>query len=924
MNRSNSKFISKLGLILIALPALAGSGGASRGSVDAETAGRVAINQLSRMRILEARKIKDPLDQEKRMAQVLAESPSVSEVFTESKDGTPVYHILNLKPQGWAIVSADRVAYPIIGYSATGSFAPGRKNCGFQSWMVNVRNEIHAAIVQELSPLPRALQAWGDLDRPTDVYMEEASSFRATAAAAASVSPLLTTIWGQGGVSQPYPLCAWLDSWLLDYDAYSPYEVNWAGFYRVAPTGCVATATGQVMKYWAWPPAGDGSHTSNPSAPTDCATTGNTYGTYTVDYAARTYDWSIMPNKVWGAASGLVPPSTFEVAKLLRDVGNAVDMQYAPGGSGAYTSWVPEALKSHFRYANSTTFRYKSSYPGTWIADLKTELDAGRPLVYSGAAPDGTGGHAFVLDGYDASGNFHINWGWDGWLDGYYNVDALTFFDLLSLSTHNYTAYQGGTFFLRPDYPPTAANDAYSMNEDAALTVAAAGVLANDSDPEGGSLSAVVDTWPSHGSLSLNANGPFTYTPTLHFVGTDSFTYHASDGRYNSGSATVTITVNAINHAPVLAAIGGKTVNEGQLLQFTVSASDYDGNPLTYSASNLPAGASFDPASRVFTWTPSYSQAGTYSNVLFAVADNGAPPLQDSEAITISVVNVNRAPVLSAIGGKSVNEGQLLQFTVSGTDPDGDGLTFAASNLPTGATFNPATRTFSWTPTFTQSGTYPNVGFTVTDNGVPPLQVGETIAISVGNVNRAPVFTAMGPQSGVEGRTLQFTVSATDPDGDPISYSAGPLPPGASFNPATARLTWRPNQLQSGSYTFTFTATDSGQPNLSGSLNVPVTIQDVSLPCYWVNVAIDTVGAISAPQYVKDAHLATLNEVCAFVQAGSTRSAWARSIDYVRLVKSDLEQGRISPADGEILLSIGYSMVSAVSNPWSTTGRLGG
>jgi hypothetical protein len=77
------------------------------------------------------------------------------------------------------------------------------------------------------------------------------------------------------------------------------------------------------------------------------------------------------------------------------------------------------------------------------------------------------------------------------------------------------------------------------------------------------------------------------------------------------------VSVSSDNLAPVLDPVGNKSVNEGQLLQFTVTASDPDGDNLTYSAGSLPAGASFDPGTQTFTWTPGYSQSGTYSNVLF-------------------------------------------------------------------------------------------------------------------------------------------------------------------------------------------------------------------------------------------------------------------------------------------------------------------
>ncbi|NQU10447.1 putative Ig domain-containing protein, partial [bacterium] len=124
---------------------------------------------------------------------------------------------------------------------------------------------------------------------------------------------------------------------------------------------------------------------------------------------------------------------------------------------------------------------------------------------------------------------------------------------------------------------------------------------------------------------------------------------------------------------PVLDPIGPQGANEGQALTVVVSATDPDSPTLTYSATGLPSGASFNASTRTFSWTPGYTQAGSYP-VTFTVSDGS---LTDSEAVTITVNNVNRAPVLAAIGNKSVNEGQVLSFTVSATDPDGNSLSYS-------------------------------------------------------------------------------------------------------------------------------------------------------------------------------------------------------------------------------------------------------
>src|SRR5205085_2240638 len=190
-------------------------------------------------------------------------------------------------------------------------------------------------------------------------------------------------------------------------------------------------------------------------------------------------------------------------------------------------------------------------------------------------------------------------------------------------------------------------------------------------------------------------------------------------------SETITIAIGNTNRAPVLAPIGSKSGSEGSLLTFTISATDVDGDALTYSASGLPAGATFTTATATFSWTPGFDQAGTYSVIFMTSAEAPTP----SGTLVITIANTNRAPVLSPIaiananapqrlapfGTQRASEGSLLTFTVAATDADGDALTYSASGLPAGASFDPASKTFSWTPGFDQAGSYPGVTFTVTD-----------------------------------------------------------------------------------------------------------------------------------------------------------------------------------------------------------------
>ncbi|MCX9084879.1 MAG: cohesin domain-containing protein [Candidatus Methanoperedens sp.] len=156
----------------------------------------------------------------------------------------------------------------------------------------------------------------------------------------------------------------------------------------------------------------------------------------------------------------------------------------------------------------------------------------------------------------------------------------------------------------------------------------------------------------------------------------------------------------------------------------------------------------------------------TLSNVKISDPD-GLPVLLNTSN---GSVTINSPPVLNAIGDQNIDEAQTLTITLSSTDADGDILDYSASNLPSGAQFNTSTRIFQWTPGYTQSGTYPSVHFEVSDGN---LTDSENISITVNNVNRPPTFTAIPSNESIfnETDTITISISASDPDSDPLTYS---------------------------------------------------------------------------------------------------------------------------------------------------------
>lgn len=205
------------------------------------------------------------------------------------------------------------------------------------------------------------------------------------------------------------PLCS--DAWAQDapYNNLTPIVDS-----THCKTGCVATAMSQVMYYYKYPERGTGSHTY--SDVKGCLQT------LTADFSAHTYEWDYMLDSYAGV--NYSERQAQAVALLASDCGISVDMQYGTESSGAESINQPYALFNYFGYDSGMRTIYRDFYSRSELHSLiQTELANYRPVLCS--AHDTGGGHAFVIDGYDNQGLFHINWGWSGWCDGYYNIDYM-------------------------------------------------------------------------------------------------------------------------------------------------------------------------------------------------------------------------------------------------------------------------------------------------------------------------------------------------------------------------------------------------------------------------------------------------------------------------------------------------------------------
>ena len=324
-------------------------------------------------------------------------------------------------------------------------------------------------------------------------------------------------------------------------------------------------------------------------------------------------------------------------------------------------------------------------------------------------------------------------------------------------------------------------------------------------------LTYAVVTPPKNGTVTAGTLAARTYTPKANYYGKDSFYFTVNVNCFSSPPAKVLITVTAVNNdAPVLDSIRSKQIKTGTLLTFTAKATEYDSaQTKTFSLiAPFPAGATIDPITGVFKWTPAASGVST---VKVRVSDNGVPVLFDEEVVTITAAT-NFAPVLDSIRSKFIKTGTLLTFTAKATDFDaGQTKTFSLiAPVPAGATIDPITGVFKWTPA--TSGVF-TVKVRVTDNGIPVLFDEEAVKVTAA-ANFAPVLDSIRSKSIKVGTLLTFTAKATDIDaGQTKTYSLSGTPPaGATIDATTGVFKWTP--AAAGVFTVNVRVTDNGVPVL--------------------------------------------------------------------------------------------------------------
>ena len=344
-------------------------------------------------------------------------------VSTAVHRGAIDYYVFNVTgDEGFVIVAGDDRVKPILAYSTKGQYDPQHVSEGFAFTLDAFRKEIQYVREHNLTATSDIVAEWKSVN--------ETGGLNRSHQTRVVVDELCQTLWHQN-----YP-----------WNSQCPEDPEGDGGHVYA--GCVATAMGQVMKFWEWPAQGTGSHSYHPEG----------YAQQSANFGETEYNFELMPNVLDSTST---EEEYFETAQLLHHLGISVNMMYSGHGSGAYSDDVPDALRNYFRYDCDN---HETNWGGGWWGGYSNQewaqmlkdggLDEHIPLYYSGQDDTGAGGHAFVCDGYDENDYFHFNWGWSGRDNAWCPIGALNTTKYAFNSYNGFTGHiipQNDEYYSRPD-----------------------------------------------------------------------------------------------------------------------------------------------------------------------------------------------------------------------------------------------------------------------------------------------------------------------------------------------------------------------------------------------------------------------------------------------------------------------------------------
>lgn len=356
------------------------------------------------------------------------EEYTISAIDELKTDEVITAFVVHLNPTGFLMVSANDKVEPLLAYSFESKFASPEKWPEHINWWIKNTNQ---KVLKKINDNSTQKNSGWELDK------------QLKSANVIAVAPLLNVRWDQGS----------------RWNQFCPPDEKGPGGYTYV--GCVAVSMAQAMSKYKSPTIGIGK----------ASYVHSTYGTQTVNFLNEApYYWDSMP----------ATSANEHNARLLYHCAVTVNMDFGADGSGAYTQTAAGALKSYFNYSKSTKSMDRVDDDELWKSMLIENLSAGYPLIYNGDGNNGQAGHAWNIDGVDASGLFHVNWGWSGSMNGYYNINNL------APGSNDFTKNQGAIFGIKPKVqgPLDITLDKTSVREKLPAGSFVANVLVDDEFPD--------------------------------------------------------------------------------------------------------------------------------------------------------------------------------------------------------------------------------------------------------------------------------------------------------------------------------------------------------------------------------------------------------------------------------------------------------
>ncbi len=547
------------------------------------------------------------------------------------------------------------------------------------------------------------------------------------------------------------------------------------------------------------------------------------------------FDWQSGETIVSGQGQGNVPSAGnvregyfpyLVRTQVTSDSNNAANGYWAaPGFNGNYTAamhtaWSVLILQPTVfglvPVANDDTYGATEASALTVPAPgfMTNDLDASANTLAATQVIDGT--HPNVQHGtltFNTNGSFTFTP-----TAGYIGADAFYYKINNTIADSNIARV---TINVAANNTPVAVADTYTTAEDTVLTVAAPGVLSNDSDPDSDSIIVVVGSTvqPTHGTVALNSNGSFIYTPAADYFGADSFVYTINDGRGKTATATAAINVTAVNDAPrAVNDTANVPVSTSLLIDVLANDTDPDGDTLTIVSATAPSHGTATAGATGITYVPTASYTGS-DTFNYTIKD-------PSNLTSTATVNVTVGPTATiflsqaaAKVGIGANQTLTVAATTSGGGPlVGGPITFRSVSGPNAGVLGTATTNATGTAVFTYTSATKGVDQIRAEFGISTSPAVQTTWKGL------PVFSASDKKSVRRGVQTKFMVSASDPDGaDTVAIAAPVLPPGASFDPASRILTWTaPANAETSTASAQFVATYPGINGASKTLSMTI------------------------------------------------------------------------------------------------------